>query len=128
MEVGLGIASSVIAIIDFSSKIIDYAQAVKSAETDQQRLIRELQQIKDIVEGLSRRDIKAERGKMNPLVQSIQELEQLLNGVAEKLPTNVNAMGSRLVWPFKQNEIDATLEVIERYKLSILVVLGDHQL
>ena len=128
MEVGLGIASSIIAIIDFSRKIINYAQAVESAEIDKQRLICELQQIKDIVERLRQRDIRAEGEKMNLLEQPIKELEQLLKGLANNLPANANTMGSRLVWPFKQKEIDGTLQAIERYKSSITVVLGDHQM
>lgn len=127
MAEALGITSSIIAIIDFSAKIIDYAQAVKGANAAQQKLIRELQLLKIIVEQLWQRDIEAGGGGVDPLIQATKELEDLLQELASHLPANANAMGSRLVWPFKQKDIEATFGAIERYKTCILV-LNDHQL
>lgn len=116
----LGIASSVISILDLSVKIIKYAQAVKGASEDRQKLAGELELLNHVFQQLKSEEPHLSETTKRALQEPIKNLISLLDELAKKLQSGQSSSWS---WPFKRGEFDEKLADIERYKSSILVLI-----
>ena len=133
---GLGVASSIIAVIDLSAKVASlcyqYSVVVKNAKADIERLQREINQIKDVLEDVQQ--LLNRPGE--DCLPASRKLQQPLNGYCLKLnelknelePGNTRKAMSRvglraLRWPFKSNEVEKTISHLERYKQTFCLAL-----
>ncbi|SJL14282.1 uncharacterized protein ARMOST_17738 [Armillaria ostoyae] len=130
MAEALGIASSIVTLVDVSWTIIKYLKDVKEASKDGDRLSKELF---GLVYWLN--EVKALTDETEPLA----EFELAPSGTTEKatepgtekvksgLLEKVKAVKHRLLWKFKKESMEDALEKIERIKsLMIVAVQHDH--
>ncbi|PQE03932.1 vegetative incompatibility HET-E-1 protein [Rutstroemia sp. NJR-2017a BVV2] len=128
----LGIAASVIAVIDLSAKVAsrcsEYYANVKNARDDIERLQREAQGLKAILErvyslcdgpkGVGLHDSQSLREGVEDCQKQLAQLEAKLK------PRTTNKLMSRygiraLRWPLKSNEVDRITEKLGHYKDNI---------
>ncbi|KAJ8065097.1 hypothetical protein OCU04_005810 [Sclerotinia nivalis] len=132
MAKALGIASSVIAVIDLSVKVAsrcsEYYTNVKNARDDIERLQREAQGLKVILErihslcdgpnGVRLQDSQGLRKGVEDCQKQLAQLEAKLE------PRGRNKLMSRcgiraLKWPFKSKEMDSLIEKLGNCKVNI---------
>ncbi|PNP59217.1 hypothetical protein FNYG_14999 [Fusarium nygamai] len=140
MAEALGVASSVIAVVDLSAKVfslcLQCSQEVKNAKDDIERLRKEVaafqdttKELKALIEGPRGRGLKASRR----LVSAIEDGHSTLGKVEQRLrpSTGRKAMsrfGMRaLKWPFESKDIEGTIEKLERCRGNISLVLNIDQ-
>ena len=131
MAEALGIASSIIAILDLSSKIVGYAKAVSGADEERQKFARELSILEDILRRLQTKLESHGQSQssqaINLLWAPVKEMEQLLQTLEKKLPKTRNAQSSRLLWPWTHEEVVSTLNTTTRCMSYIHFALEDKQ-
>ncbi|KAM0267960.1 hypothetical protein ACHAQH_010064 [Verticillium albo-atrum] len=136
----LGIAASVIAVVDMSTKVLNlcfqYAQEVKNAEDDIERLRKELMdirttagQVQILLNGPRGSALQASRQLDLAIKDACSTLESL---VQEFEPSTVRkAMGRitlrALKWPFKNKSIEGTLQHLARRRDTILLAMNIDQ-
>lgn len=146
MAEAVGLASSVVALLDLTTKVAKYLQSVKDAPKDRQRFLAELLGISGLLARLKR---SIERRSFEPQEWTectrlmvfpggpLERIQSLLMDVTKKLVPGM-AGGKRLsvgdskikfirkltskvvtkdiLWPFQEDEILEILNSIERYK------------
>lgn len=133
----LGIAASIITVLELSGTVITYLSAVKGASEDRQRLLIEvstirglLYSLKDVLEAPQVKDtFKAVTGMLvtpnGPLEFSravLKRLEARLTVV-----TGAAKVWKALRWPFDKAEVSDLLTTLERQKTLFSLALGnDH--
>lgn len=135
MAEALGIASSIIAILELSSKIAGYAKAVGGADEERQKFACELSILEDILRRLQTKvepNAQTQGSKLSAttsLLQApIKQLEELLRCLEKKLPKSEDAQSSpRLLWPWTHEEIATTLNTTTRCMSYIHFALDDKQ-
>ena len=155
MAEALGIASSILAIVDMSAKIVNYLHGVKNATAESKEFAHELQRVVDILNLLQRKatgkDQNLTESTKTQLKQGIQDFKKLLEDIGEKLgldvkvevgagpdpgpstasiqhrlPTGAVSWQNTMTWPFTKDEIKENLEKVERYKSFFnLLLTGD---
>lgn len=121
----LGVVSSVIAIIDFTQKIIDYAIKVKEADDDRKRVMDEMGVVQCLVKRLSYKILAEGQGlpnTMEPMKQPLEGLAGLLKDLQDTL------QASNFKWPYTTKDVDGKLVVIRGYIQNIQCVLAERQM
>ncbi|KAM3066489.1 hypothetical protein ACMFMG_011987 [Clarireedia jacksonii] len=132
MAEALGIVASVIAVIDLSVKVAsrcsEYYTNIKNARDDIERLQREAQGLKAILErvhslcngpnGIRLQDSQGLRKRVEDCQKQLAQLEAKLE------PRTTKKLMSRygiraLKWPFKSNEVDSIIEKLGNCKDNI---------
>ncbi|KAK0430759.1 hypothetical protein EV421DRAFT_241470 [Armillaria borealis] len=155
MAEALGIASSIVSLVDVSWTIIKYLKDVKEASKERDRLSKELfglvywlNEVKPLTDETEPKDLwlVTMQRLSGPIVQLIALLDDLTkefelapSGTTEKatepgtekvksrLLEKVKAVKHRLLWKFKKESVEDALEKIERIKsLMIVAVQRDH--
>lgn len=130
---GLGAASSVIAVVDISIKVVticsQYYTAVSNARDDIQRLenqVRGLQttlnRAREIIESPENDSLSASREFSIQLDGCWATLHELLSKLEpNKAQSTMRKFGLRaLKWPFSRNEMDRTMTVLEQYQRRMM--------
>lgn len=130
---GLGAASSVIAVVDISIKVVticsQYYKAVSSARDDIQRLenqVRGLQttlnRAREVIESPENDSLSASREFSNQLDGCWATLHELLSKLEpNKGHSTMRQFGLRaLKWPFSRKEMDRTMSVLEQYQRRMM--------
>ena len=133
----LGLISSIIAILELSSVVIDYVHKTKSASDDSERLLLEISSIngflaslKELISRAESQDswldtVKSLGTPQGPIAQydsALKRLEAKLKPVA-----GWKKAGKVLRWPFEKTEVAEILGSIERQKaLFALALANDH--
>ncbi|KAM0349595.1 hypothetical protein ACHAP4_010374 [Fusarium culmorum] len=140
MAEALGVASSVIAVVDLSAKVfslcLQYSREVKNAKDDIERLRKEVagfqdttKELKALLEGPRGKELKTSQ----QLVSAIEDGHSTLGKVEQRLrpSTGRKAMsrfGMRaLRWPFESKDVEGAIQNLERCRenISLADVLWD---
>jgi len=139
MAEALGITGSIVSILDLTGKIVRYANDVRGASGEIRDLIRELQQVMEVIGELKDR-VKVEsmtKGQKAILPRLIVELEKQLDGIGEILgmeyadpsgssvngtaPTIAGSAFLRTVtWPLRKEDIAVKIATIGRLETKIM--------
>ncbi|PNP78057.1 hypothetical protein FNYG_08603 [Fusarium nygamai] len=140
MAEALGVASSVIAVVDLSAKVfslcLQYSGEVKNAKDDIERLRKEVTAFQDTTEKLKAL-LEGPRGReletSQQLISAIEDGHSTLGKLEHQLrpSTGRKAMsrfGMRaLKWPFESKNVEGTIQNLERCRGSIYLALSIDQ-
>lgn len=137
---GLSGAASVIAVVDISAKIASlcyqYADAVKHAKDDIERLKRTVLDIKNILEQVKQLLDKQDDSQLSvtrQLLDSLEECRQQLTRVGAQLEPGktrktMHRFGVRaLKWPFTSKQVEKIVASIEKYQQTFSLALSADQ-
>ncbi|KAK7575246.1 hypothetical protein V3481_017210 [Fusarium oxysporum f. sp. vasinfectum] len=140
MAEALGVASSVIAVVDLSAKVfflcLQYSREVKNAKDDIERLRKEVagfqdttKELKALLEGPRGKELKTSQ----QLVSAIEDGHSTLGKVEQRLrPSTGRKVMSRfgmraLRWPFESKDVEGAIQNLERCRENISLALNiDH--
>ena len=138
----LSVAASVFAVIQISSKVIklcyDYQEEAKNASKDASRITSEVSSLQDVLHPLFKLATEEEQkgssrlptlNKLTqpdgPLTKCMAQLEVLLEAL--KQASGLKALGKALKWPFKEKEVNVSLESIRAFKATLNLALSVDQ-
>ncbi|KAJ4194598.1 hypothetical protein NW759_016499 [Fusarium solani] len=140
MAEALGVASSVIAVVDLSAKVLSlclqYSREVKNAKDDIERLRKEVadfqtttQQVRDLVEGPRGQELEASRQLGSAIKDGRWTLEKLAQALEpSKHRKAMSRLGVRaLKWPFESKDVEGTIQNLARCGGNILLALNIDQ-
>ncbi|KAK7582831.1 hypothetical protein V3481_012129 [Fusarium oxysporum f. sp. vasinfectum] len=137
MAEALGVASSVIAVVDLSAKVISwcvrYAQDVSHAKEDKKRLAEELTRLnlasvnaRNLLDGPHGSKLKTSHALLLATVDSQSQLKRIERQLAER-----NGQGKvsfeALKWPFKSKDVQSVIQDLDRCTKAIYLALGVDQ-
>ncbi|PNP50371.1 hypothetical protein FNYG_15962 [Fusarium nygamai] len=140
MAEALGVASSVIAVVELSVKVLSlclqYSREVKNAKDDIERLRKEVatfkataDELKALLEGPHGKELKASRH----LVSVIEDGHSALGKLEQRLqPSTGRKAMSRfsmraLKWPFESKDVEGTIQNLEHCRGNISLALNIDQ-
>ncbi|KAK0438156.1 uncharacterized protein EV420DRAFT_1316688 [Desarmillaria tabescens] len=135
MADALGIASSIITLVEISHTIVGYLKDVKEAPKERDKLSKELSNLAIYLETVNKLTQTADAD--DPWLVTAQrlsgpfmQLDVLLKDLKKKLEPASDGMGKvkrRLLWKFTKESVEDVLKKIERIKsLVIVAVQHDH--
>ncbi|KAK0438134.1 uncharacterized protein EV420DRAFT_1651578 [Desarmillaria tabescens] len=136
MAEALGIASSIVSLLDVSHTIVKYLKDVKDAPKERDELDRELSNLAIYLDTVHR--LTQTAAADDPWLETVQrlsgpfaQLDELLKSVKTKLePASDGPLGKmkqRLLWKFSKESVEEALKKIERIKSLVMVaVQHDH--
>lgn len=129
----LGIAASIVALLQLSGTVIKYLGSVKDAPEELSRLVLEVSITRGLLSSLQDLDQLGEQWSFT--VQSLglplHQIQSTLQGLAGKLAPRTGKLDKAiktLVWPFQKDEIKEILRMIERQKTILSLALQNNQL
>ncbi|KAH7187724.1 hypothetical protein DER44DRAFT_125899 [Fusarium oxysporum] len=140
MAEALGVASSVIAVVDLSAKVLSlcfqYSQAVRNAKDDIEKLGEEVaaflattKELQTLAGGPRGKELKASQQLKSAIEDGrsrLQKLEQQLQPSTRR--QRMNRFGLRaLKWPFESKDVKGTIEDLERCRENISLALNIDQ-
>ncbi|KAM0393285.1 hypothetical protein ACHAPZ_010238 [Fusarium culmorum] len=140
MAEALGVASSVIAVVDLSAKVLSlclqYSQAVKNAKDDIEKLGKEVaafrattEELKTLIDGPRSQELKASqqlRFAIEDGRSRLEKLEQQLQPSTGR--KRMSRFGLRAFkWPFESKDVKGTIEDLERCRENISLALNIDQ-
>jgi hypothetical protein len=133
---GLGVAASVIAVVDLSAKVaqwcIQYSREVKDAKDDILRMHKEVQNLGNVasdVQHLITRPDRAELSTSEKLRDAIDNCSAQLKTLERTLDPGkarkaMRRFGYRaLKWPFQSRQVEKVIKDLERCKGTISLAL-----
>ena len=133
----VGLAASILQIINTTAQTIQYLKDVRDAPEERAQIQQEadsllglLKSLRDRMEHANRKDpwylqICSLEGQGGPLDQYQSAMIALAKNL--KPGSGVKKLEKRLLWTFDKKQIKATLDLIGRLKLLIILALqGDH--
>ncbi|EGU73724.1 hypothetical protein FOXB_15762 [Fusarium oxysporum f. sp. conglutinans Fo5176] len=128
----LGVASSVIAVVDLSAKVfslcLQYSREVKNAKDDIDRLHKEVAAFQDTTEKLKAlleeprgRELKASQ----QLLSAIEDGHSMLGRLEHQLRPSTGRKAMRrfgvraLKWPFESKDVEGTIQNLERCRGNV---------
>jgi len=140
MTEALGVASSVIAVVDLSAKVfslcLQYSQAVKNAKDDIEKLGREVaafqattEELHTLVEGPRGQELKASQQLKSAIEDGRSRLEKLEQQLQPSTGRKrMYRFGLRaLKWPFESKDVKGTIEDLQRCRGNISLALNIDQ-
>ena len=140
MAEALGVASSVIAVVDLSAKVfslcLQYSRGVKNAKGDIERLHKEVADFKTTAEQVQKL-LKEPCGQQ---LEASQQLDSAINyghATLEKLAQDLEPSTGRkamsrfgiraLKWPFESKDIEGTIQSLARCRENVVLALSVDQ-
>jgi hypothetical protein len=136
----LSITASIAAVIQLTSTVLKYIIDVNDASADRKTFILEISSTRGILSTLNEtvddarcsdtwsatiRALEDPEGPLNILKTTFQQLATALEGSGSA--TGIKKTVKSLRWPFKQNEVEKFLRIIERQKSTLSLALeNDH--
>ena len=141
MEV-LGGAASVIAVVQIAGKVWSlcwkYYSDAKDAKSDIERLLNTInavqivfQQVQELAKGPGATKLLASKSVIEriplELTEEFESLRKILDpGITGR---TMRTLGLRaLKWPLKKDDVDKTLQVLERHKTTLITALNTDQM
>jgi membrane-bound lytic murein transglycosylase B len=125
----VGLAASVVQLIDTTLKVIQYANDVKNASKDQAKLAIEATSLLSLLMSMrydleqTPLDEKWFEGIRSLAVKDgpLDQFKVALEDLAQKIETRsgVAKLGAKLLWPMEKKEVGSILQKIERMKALI---------
>ncbi|KAK0438147.1 uncharacterized protein EV420DRAFT_1280221 [Desarmillaria tabescens] len=135
MADALGIASSIVTLVEISHTIVGYLKDVKEASKECDKLSKELSNLAIYLETVNKLTQTADANDpwlatAQRLSSPFMQLDILLKNLKKKLEPASDGMGKmkqRLLWKFTKESVEDALKKIERIKsLVIVAVQHDH--
>jgi hypothetical protein len=135
----LGVAASIIAVVQIAEKILTlcgkYSLGAKDAKTDIERLSNEITALRNvltIVKDLAQGPNAAKLPALNTLPGAIDQCSAELVDLISCLDPGkrrqlMNNLGLRLTWPFKSEDVNKRIAALERSKATINLALNTDQ-
>lgn len=133
---GLGVAASIIAVVDLSAKVatlcFQYSKDVSSARADIERLRSQVEHLattlratQRLVEGSKGHSLSISQGLVSSFRSCIADLERLEKRLdPNPVRTAMRRYGLRaLKWPFDSKEVDQFLAGLDRHEKTIFLGL-----
>lgn len=123
--------ASIIAILELTSKLTGYINNVRHATREQKQLAVEASNLYGL---LTRLRFRVEEARANePWFNQVKQLpldqfKAALEGMVKQIPlssSRTDQIKSALVWKFTKNEVENTLQRIERLKSLVQLALTD---
>ncbi|EXL39771.1 hypothetical protein FOCG_17623 [Fusarium oxysporum f. sp. radicis-lycopersici 26381] len=140
MAEALGVASSVIAVVDLSAKVFSlcsqYSREVKNAKDDIERLREEVatfqaatKKLQILVEGPRGKELSASRKLKSAIEDGLSRLESLQQQLQPSTGRKtMSRFGLRaLKWPFESKDVERTIQNLERCRGNISFALNMDQ-
>ncbi|KAF9775390.1 hypothetical protein IL306_006501 [Fusarium sp. DS 682] len=143
MAEALGVASSVIAVVDISAKVLSlcfqYSREVKNAKDDIEKLCQEVaafqattKELKALLEGPRGRGLKASQELVSTIKDGFSTLRKLEQRLDQHQPSTSRKVMGRfglraLKWPFESKDVKGTIEDLERCRGNISLALNIDQ-
>ncbi|KAH7231159.1 hypothetical protein BKA59DRAFT_408976 [Fusarium tricinctum] len=137
MAEALGVASSVIAVVDLSAKVfslcLQYSREVKNAKDDIEKLREEVatfqataKELQTLVEGPRGKELKASQQLTSAIKDGLSKLEELEKQLQPSTHRKVMGLFSprAFKWPFESKEVKGTIGDLERYRGTISLALN----
>ncbi|KAI7761130.1 hypothetical protein LZL87_014344 [Fusarium oxysporum] len=141
MAEALGVASSVIAVVELSAKVLSlclrYSRDVKNAKGDIERLREEVatfqttaKELQTLVEGPRGKELKVSQQLKSAIEDGCSRLEDLEKRLQPSTGRKtMSRIGIRaLKWPFESKEVKRTVEDLERCRGTISLALNIDQI
>lgn len=134
----LSVTASIVALLEFSAKVIGYLNDVKNGSADRGKVLSEIASVNCMLYSLQE---KAHEDKQNDAWSSTFHSLNVPNGPLDQIRTALESLSTKLAppstplrkvrkaitWPFQKGEIKEILERIERAKgLLNLARQNDH--
>ena len=135
MAEALGLAASLIAVIDLSAKVASqcskYYANVKNARDDIKRLQEEIErlkatlgQVQSLCDGLNGVKLQSSQNLRDGVKDCKKQLAQLETKLEPRRYKLMSRFGRRsLTWPFKSNEVEGIMKILRKCKDSISLSL-----
>ncbi|KAH7231010.1 hypothetical protein BKA59DRAFT_409280, partial [Fusarium tricinctum] len=140
MAEAIGLASSIIAVVELSAKVfslcLQYSRDVKNAKGDIEKLSKEVaaiqattKELQTLLEGPRGKELKATQ----QLVSAVEDGRSTLEKLEQKLQPStgrrrMSRFGLRaLKWPFESKAVEETIEDLERCRGAISLALNIDQ-
>ncbi len=140
MEV-LGGAASVIAVVQIAGKVWSlcwkYYSDAKDAKSDIDRLMNNINTVQNVFQQLQQLAEGPEAAKLaasKPVIEKIaselrQEFERLHEILKPKKREKLgSALGLRLKWPLQKEDVEKTLQLLERHKTTLTTAMNCDQM
>lgn len=140
MAEALGVASSVIAVVDLSAKVfslcLQYSREVKNAKGDIQRLCDEVatfqattKELQTLIVGSRGKELKASQQFVSAIEDGRSRLEKLEQQLQPSTGRKrMSRFGLRaLKWPFESKDVQGTIGDLERCRGNISLALNIDQ-
>lgn len=133
MAEAIGLVASIIAILELSSKAVDFLSKLKHASEERLQLQREFVSITGLLTVLRTKSDEwkneswSETVKLleSPLLQTRVVMERVLPKLEQG--TGMKKLGMQLIWPFQKAEVLDIITSLERYQRYFLLALqNDH--
>ena len=141
MEV-IGAAANVIAMVDLAGRVWSvcwkYYKDVKGAETEIDRLMDSITALQNVFQHVQKLAMGSGATKLAASKQLLEstslELEKEFNEILEVLQPGVKQRAKKkflrreLKWPFQKEEIEQTLQFLERHKTTLIAAMNCDQM
>jgi len=132
-EAAIGLLASIIAVLQLSSKAVEYLSNAKNAHEERGKLQREILIVAGLLTVLQS---KSEEWKyenwsetVKLLESPVQQTRELIEKILPKLQqeSGIKKIGKQLIWPFQKGEVIEVVASLERYQQYFLLALhNDH--
>jgi len=131
----LSTAASAIAILQLSSKVVQYIRTASDASKDRRRIREAVRACEDVLQQLKDADDSDESRAWSETVKALEEpgaplgrLFIVLGTIEDRLTSDERAgkIGAAIKWPFKEKEVDRMIAIIEHEKSLLILALQNN--
>ena len=133
---GLGVAASIIAVVDLSAKVaklcIQYSLEVTDAKSDISRIHNEVENVGKVVSDVQHLVVGPNGAKLSAskkMLDAVNDCSTQLKTLERKLDPGKTTKAMRrlgiraLKWPFQRKQVDKVIRELERCKGTVLLAL-----
>lgn len=138
MAEAVGVAASIIAVLQITSTVIEYLNDVQEATSERFRLLAEVSSMQTLLRLLETRVTQAVETDAHATIQvlagtdrPLQLLQKLLEHLVKKLQPKDKAhkkIGSALKWHFSKESVQNMMQQMDRLKSMFIAALANDQL
>lgn len=127
MAEALGIAGSIVSLVDLAAKVSKFLYEAKNTREDAKKLADEILTLSGLLEPLST-TAKASQilqssdsDRMSQLVHDFRAILEQLQGELDR--TRWRSLKAKFTWPFKKEDTQSQIQKIERMKATLTLKL-----
>lgn len=132
----LSVAASITALLSLTTSLVKYINDTVNASDDKKKLSAEIRDttvvlatLQELVQPHAQEDLLPPTGSLEALARIMAGLEKVLVPLRARLNSDRRSkVKGALAWPFHEKEVRETLAAVERYKMSLSLILQDIQL
>ena len=134
MAEAIGLLASIIAVLELSSKAVEYLSSAKDAHQERDRLLREVIFVTGLLTVLRSKSKEWDNDGWSETVKLLELPVQLTRELIEKIlpklqpeSSGIKKIGKQLIWPFQKGEFMEIISSLERYQQYFQLALqNDH--